>query len=46
MADELIDVMLAIDTAFVQQFGNTLVFGWMQITEAVVFQLPLQLTDP
>ena len=45
MADELVDVMLTVDTAFVEQFSNALVFCRMQITEAVIFQLPLQLAD-
>ena len=45
MADKLFDVMLAVDTALVEQFGNALVFRRMQIAEAVIFQLPLQLAD-
>ncbi|MNY15065.1 hypothetical protein D3C86_1482630 [compost metagenome] len=44
-ADELIDVMLTIDTTLVQQFRNSLVFRRMQIAEAVIFQLPFQLAD-
>ena len=46
MADKLFDVMLAVDTALVEQFGNALVFRRVQIAEAVIFQLPLQLTNP
>ena len=45
VTDELVDVMLTVDTAFVEQFSNALVFCRMQITEAVIFQLPLQLAD-
>ncbi|MNH46510.1 hypothetical protein D3C79_1093150 [compost metagenome] len=44
--DEFVDVMLPVDTAFVQQFRNSLVFRRMQIAEAVIFQLPFQLPDP
>ena len=45
MADKLFDVMLAVDTALVEQFSNALVFRRVQIAEAVIFQLPLQLAD-
>ena len=45
VADELVDIMLAVDTAFVEQFGNALVLCRMQVAEAVIFQLPLQLAD-
>jgi hypothetical protein len=38
--------VLAVDTALMQQFGNTLIFRRVQIAEAVIFQLPFQLTDP
>ena len=43
--NELVDVMFTIDTAFVQQLGDTLIFRRMQITEAVIFQFPFELAD-
>ena len=45
MTNELFDVVFAVETAFMQQFGNSLVFGWMEVTEAVIFQFPFQLPD-
>ncbi|CAH0294205.1 hypothetical protein SRABI106_03592 [Rahnella aquatilis] len=43
--DKIVDVLLTVDTAFMQQFGNAFVFVRMQITEAKIFQLPFQLAD-
>ena len=40
MTDEFINVMFPVDTTFMQQFGNTFVFSWVQVTEAVIFQFP------
>ena len=45
-ADKFVDIMLAVDTALMQEFGNTFIFRRVQIAEAVIFQLPLQLTNP
>ena len=45
MTHELFNVVLTIDTPFMQQFGNAFVLGRMQIAEAIIFQLPFQLTD-
>ena len=44
-ADELLDIVLTVDAAFMQKFGNALIFRRVQITEAVIFQLPFELTD-
>ena len=44
-ADKFLDIVFAVDAAFVQQFCNAFVFRRMQIAEAVIFQLPLQLPD-
>ena len=40
MTDELINVMFPVDTTFMQQLGNAFVFSRVQITEAIIFQLP------
>lgn len=45
MADKLVNIVFAIDTAFMQQLGNALVFSRMQVAEAVILQLPFQLPD-
>ena len=45
-ADKLLDIVLAIDAALVQEFGNPFIFRRVQIAEAVIFQLPFQLTNP
>ncbi len=45
VADKFINVTFTIDPPLVQQLGDALVLCRMQIAEAVVFQLPLQLTD-
>ena len=44
-ADKFLDIVLAVNAAFVQQFCNAFVFRRMQIAEAVIFQLPLQLPN-
>ena len=46
MADKLFDIVFAVETAFMQQFCDAFVFGRVQITEAVIFQLPFQLPNP
>ncbi|MNB88842.1 hypothetical protein D3C75_358620 [compost metagenome] len=43
--NEFVDVMLAVYSTLVQQFGNTFVFIRMQVTEAVIFQFPLELAN-
>ncbi len=45
MSNKLFDVMFAIETALMQQFGDAFVFRRMQVAETVVFQFPLQLPD-
>ena len=45
MTNELFDVVFAVETPFMQQFGHSFVFGWMEVTEAVIFQFPFQLSD-
>ena len=45
VADKLIDVMFAVDAALVQQFGNALVLGRVQVAEAVILQLPFELAN-
>ena len=44
-ADEFLDIVLTVNAAFVQQFCDAFVFRRMQVAEAVIFQLPLQLPD-
>ncbi len=39
MTDKLFDIVFAVETAFMQQFCDAFVFGRVQITEAVIFQL-------
>lgn len=40
-ADKLIDIVFAVNTAFMQQFSNALIFCRVQVAETVIFQLPI-----
>ncbi len=44
-ADKFFNIVFAVDTAFMQQFRYALIFRRVQVTEAVVFQLPFELTN-
>ena len=44
--DKVINILFAVKTALMQQAGNAFVIIRMQITEAVILQLPFQLPDP
>ncbi len=42
---ELVDVVFAIDPPLVQQFSDAFIFCRAQVAEAVILQLPFQLTN-